>query len=72
MGYNMLESNELGALSNSRLGNKCFVDDNDYSNLLGLFGGGGLLLTNKLGITNVSILTKKQKEQMREGYEGDF
>ena len=33
MGISMLEDNDLGALSNSRLGgNKCFIDDSNYSN----------------------------------------
>jgi len=33
MGISMLEDNELGALSNSRLGgNKSFIDDSSYSN----------------------------------------
>jgi hypothetical protein len=31
MGYDMLEGSEMGALSESRLGNKCFVDDDSYS-----------------------------------------
>ncbi len=69
MGYDMLESNELGALTESRLGNKCFVDEQDnYSNLIGLGVLG--LATNKLGITNFSVVTKKQKEQ-RAKYERD-
>lgn len=61
MGINMLEGSEMGALTESRLGNKCFVDEDNYSNLLGLGVLG--LATNKLGITNFSVLTKKQKEQ---------
>lgn len=61
MGYDMLEGSEMGALTSSRLGNKCFVDDNDYNSFLGLGALG--LATNKLGITNFSVLTKKQKEQ---------
>jgi hypothetical protein len=32
MAIDMIENNELGALSHSRLGNKCFIDDNNYSN----------------------------------------
>lgn len=31
----MLEGTEMGALSESRLGNKCFIDDNEYANLFG-------------------------------------
>jgi len=38
MGINMLESNELGALTESRLGQKCFVDDDNYSNAISLRG----------------------------------
>jgi len=58
----MLENSEMGALTSSRLGNKCFVDDNNYSNF-GLGLGALGLASNKLGITNFSIKTKKQKEQ---------
>lgn len=36
MGYDMLEGSEMGALSESRLGNKCFVDDNEYIDFLGI------------------------------------
>lgn len=61
MGINMLEGSEMGALTESRLGNKCFVDEDNYNNFLGLGVLG--LATNKLGITNFSVLTKKQKEQ---------
>jgi len=32
MAIDSIEHNELGALSSSRLGSKCFVDDADYSN----------------------------------------
>jgi hypothetical protein len=63
MGINMLEGSEMGALTESRLGNKCFVDEDNYNNFLGLTIGGLGLVTNKLGITNFSVLTKKQKEQ---------
>ena len=63
MGINMLEGSEMGALTESRLGNKCFVDEDNYNNFLGLTIGGLALVTNKLGITNFSVLTKKQKEQ---------
>lgn len=68
MGINMLEGSEMGALTESRLGNKCFVDDNNYSNLFGLIPA--FWLTNKIGITNFSVLTKKQKEQ-RANFERD-
>jgi len=42
MAIDMIEQSEMGALTHSRLGNKCFIDDN-YSNFLGLFGSGGSL-----------------------------
>lgn len=74
MGYHMLEGNELGALSESRLGNKCFVDDDNYSNLS--IGKGKkakkinwswlavpLAVTNALGVTNVTTLTNKEKQE---------
>jgi hypothetical protein len=32
MGINMLENSELGALASSRLGNKTFINDDDFSN----------------------------------------
>lgn len=32
MAIDMLENNDLGALSESRLGNKCFVNDDSFSN----------------------------------------
>ena len=32
MGIDLLENSELSALAPSRLGNKSFIDDNDYSN----------------------------------------
>jgi hypothetical protein len=38
MGYDMLEGSEMGALSESRLGNKCFIDDDNYSNAISLRG----------------------------------
>jgi hypothetical protein len=38
MGIDLLENSELGALASSRLGNKCFVDDNEYDNFLGIHG----------------------------------
>jgi hypothetical protein len=38
MGYDMLEGSEMGALSESRLGSKSFVDDYSYS-----YGTGGFL-----------------------------
>jgi hypothetical protein len=42
MGYDMLEDSEMGALSESRLGYKCFVDDDDdFSNGKGGFLGIG-------------------------------
>ena len=59
----MLEGSEMGALTESRLGNKCFVDEYNYNNFIGLGLGALGLATNKLGITNFSILTKKQKEE---------
>lgn len=77
MGYNMLESNELGALTESRLGNKCFVDDDNYSYLSIGKGNKARKLTwadaipiigisNLLGITNFSTLTSNQKRQRAE------
>jgi len=72
----MLESNELGALTESRLGNKCFVNENNYSNFS--IGKGKkairwnptaidflvypIGITNALGITNITTLTNKQKQ----------
>lgn len=35
MAIDSLECNELAALSSSRLGRKCFIDDEGYSNLFG-------------------------------------
>jgi hypothetical protein len=74
MGYDMLEGSEMGALTNSRLGNKCFVDDNDFSNFtIGKgkkakkFGWESIIapfaLTQALGITNFTTLTTKQKQE---------
>ena len=73
MGYNMLESNELGALTESRLGTKCFVDDDNYSNLSIGKGKRARKLTwadaipiigisNLLGVTNISALSNKEKQ----------
>jgi hypothetical protein len=80
MGYDMLEGSEMGALTNSRLGNKCFVDDNNYSNFS--IGKGKkarrwnptwadaiyfpLTITNAIGITNITALTDKQKRERAE------
>ena len=36
MGIDLLENSELSALAPSRIGNKCFVDDNNYQNFLGI------------------------------------
>ena len=33
MGIDLIENSEMSALSPSRLGNKCFVDDDSYANL---------------------------------------
>ena len=33
MGLELIEDSELGALAPSRLGNKCFIDDDRYANL---------------------------------------
>lgn len=33
MAIELIEDNELGALAESRLGNKCFLDDDKYANL---------------------------------------
>jgi hypothetical protein len=73
MGYDMLESNELGALTESRLGTKCFVNDNDFSNFtIGKgkkakkFGWESLIVpfafTQALGITNFSTMSNKEKQ----------
>lgn len=35
MGLEMLEGSEMGALTESRLGNKLFIDDGEYANLFG-------------------------------------
>ena len=35
MAIDMLESTEGGVFTDSRLGNKCFINDDDYSNLFG-------------------------------------
>ena len=35
MAIDSIENNELAALSQSRIGSKCFVDDNQYTNLFG-------------------------------------
>lgn len=43
MAIDSIENNELAALSQSRVGSKCFVDDNQYTNLLGLGIGYGLI-----------------------------
>jgi len=43
MAIDSIENNELAALSQSRIGSKCFVDDNQYTNLLGVGIGYGLL-----------------------------
>jgi len=80
MGYDMLEGSEMGALSESRLGNKCFIDDNDYSNFS--IGKGKkalrwnptwadavwfpLTVTNAIGVTNITALTDKQKRERAE------
>jgi hypothetical protein len=47
MAIDMIEDSELSALAPSRLGNKCFIDDSHYSNLLGLFGSGGSIRGHK-------------------------
>jgi len=70
MGINMLEGSEMGALTESRLGNKCFVDDNNYSNASGKkkkgFNWTNIIVpfafTNALGITNFSTLSNKDKQ----------
>lgn len=46
MAIDMIENNELGALSQSRLGNKCFVDEYMYSDFLGI--GRGKKITRKI------------------------
>ena len=38
MGIDLIENSEMSALSPSRLGNKCFVDDDSYANLFGIRG----------------------------------
>jgi hypothetical protein len=43
MAIDMIEDNELAALSKSRLGGSGFIDDNNYGNFLGLGVGYGLL-----------------------------
>jgi hypothetical protein len=69
MGYDMLEGSEMGALTESRLGNKCFVDDENYSNFC--IGKGRkkvcfsdvvpiLAIGKGLGMT---VLTDKQKRE---------
>jgi hypothetical protein len=74
MGINMLEGSEMGALTESRLGNKCFVDEYNYSNFsIGKgknakrFGWESIIVpfafTQALGITNFSTLTNKQKQE---------
>ena len=35
MAIDSIENNELAALSQSRIGSKCFVDDSQYTNLFG-------------------------------------
>jgi hypothetical protein len=73
MGINMLEGSEMGALTESRLGNKCFVDDTNYSNFsIGKgskahkFGLADWFLpigvTNALGITNITTMSNKEKQ----------
>jgi len=77
MGINMLEGSEMGALTESRLGNKCFIDDDNYSNLS--IGKGkkahkfGLAdwflpigITNALGITNITTMSNKDKQARAE------
>jgi hypothetical protein len=79
MGYDMLENSEMGALTSSRLGNKCFVDDDNYSNFC--IGKGKkkrcwkptwadvikpIAVTNALGITNITVLTERQKRERAE------
>jgi hypothetical protein len=80
MGYDMLEGSEMSALSESRLGNKCFVDEDNYSNFS--IGKGKkairwnptladavwfpLTVTNAIGVTNTTILTERQKRQRAE------
>jgi hypothetical protein len=77
MGINMLEGSEMGALTESRLGTKCFVDDTNYNNFsIGKgknarkFGWESLIVplafTQALGITNFSTLTNKQKQERAE------
>jgi len=41
MAIEMIENSELGALAPSRIGNKCFIidDDDDYANILGIGKG---------------------------------
>lgn len=75
MGINMLEGSEMGALTESRLGNKCFVNDDNYSNLS--IGKRKLTwadayypvaITNALGITNLTILTDKEKQAREQNW----
>jgi hypothetical protein len=55
MAIDLIEDNELAALSESRLGGSGFIDDDNYSNLLGIAAGAGLL--NR---------TRKEKKQLFE------
>ena len=57
MAIEMVENNELGALSQSRLGNKCFVDDEDYANFI--FG------KKRSKVLGVSIRGRKWHDEQR-------
>lgn len=38
MGIDLIEQSDMGALASSRMGNKCFVDDTNYNEFLGIRG----------------------------------
>lgn len=53
MGLEMLEGSEMGALTESRLGNKLFIDDGEYANfLIPLLGGVAILKGKKTAQKN--------------------
>ena len=69
MAIELIEDNELGALAQSRLGNKCFIDDDDkYANFsfkknpFDWIAGG----VNKVFGTNLSAISQSEKQKRTE------
>jgi hypothetical protein len=68
MAIELIEDNELGALAQSRLGNKCFIDDDDkYANVFGIRLGSFITRNvNSAFGTILSSLSRDEKEQRKQ------